>query len=68
MADIYGQAEDYIVEFRHKLLALNEREEELNGIQALTKWMAQLLRITRSIVNENIERSLRRMGVLFIYY
>ena len=38
-------------------------KEELDRIQGLTKWVPQPGRITRTIVNENIERSLRRMSV-----
>jgi aryl-alcohol dehydrogenase-like predicted oxidoreductase len=38
-------------------------KEELDRIQALTKWVPQPGRITRTIVDENIERSLRRMSV-----
>ena len=65
LADIYGQAEDFIGEFRRKLLSLKgeEEEEELNRIQALTKWVPQPRIITRSIVDESIQRSLRRMDV-----
>lgn len=62
LADIYGPAEDFIGEFRRKLLTLKGKEE-LDRIQSLTKWVPQPGRITRSIVNENIERSLRRMSV-----
>jgi aryl-alcohol dehydrogenase-like predicted oxidoreductase len=62
LADIYGPAEDFIGEFRRRLLTLKAKEE-LGRIQSLTKWVPQSGRITRSIVNENIERSLRRMGV-----
>ncbi|MGB6592721.1 MAG: aldo/keto reductase, partial [Candidatus Nitrosopolaris sp.] len=62
LADIYGPAEDFIGQFRRRLLALKGKEE-LDRIQALTKWVPQPGRITRSIVNENIERSLRRMSV-----
>jgi aryl-alcohol dehydrogenase-like predicted oxidoreductase len=47
LADIYGPAEDFIGEFRRKLLALKGKEEELNRIQALTKWVPQPVRITR---------------------
>jgi len=61
LADIYGPAEDFIGQFRRRLLALKGKEE-LDRIQALTKWVPQPGKITRSIVNENIERSLRRMG------
>src|ERR687885_2344101 len=62
LADIYGPAEDFVGEFRRKLLSL-KGGEELDRIQALTKWVPQPRTITRSIVNENIERSLRRMHV-----
>jgi aryl-alcohol dehydrogenase-like predicted oxidoreductase len=62
LADIYGPAEDFIGEFRSRLSALKGKEE-LDRIQALTKWVPQPRRITRSIVNENIQRSLRRMSV-----
>src|ERR687897_888129 len=63
LADIYGPAEDFIGDFRHKLLALKGSKEELNKVQALTKWVPQPQIITRSIVNENIQRSLNRMDV-----
>src|SRR3954470_2879503 len=59
LADIYGPAEDFIGEFRRKLLALNGKPEELNNVQALTKWVPQPRIITRSIVDESIQRSLR---------
>jgi aryl-alcohol dehydrogenase-like predicted oxidoreductase len=62
LADIYGPAEDFIGEIRRRLLTLKGKEE-LGRIQSLTKWVPQSGRITRSIVNENIERSLRRMSV-----
>ena len=61
LADIYGPAEDFIGEFRSRLLRLKGKGE-LDRIQALTKWVPQPGRITRSIVKENIERSLRRMS------
>ena len=63
LADIYGPAENFIGEFRRKLSVLKDKEEELNRIQALTKWVPQPRTITRSIVNESIQRSLRRMSV-----
>lgn len=62
LADIYGPAEDFIGQFRRKLLTRKGKEEP-DRIQSLTKWVPQPGRITRSIVNENIERSLRRMSV-----
>jgi aryl-alcohol dehydrogenase-like predicted oxidoreductase len=62
LADIYGPAEDFIGEFRHRLLT-PKGKDELDKTQALTKWVPQPGRITRSIVRENIERSLLRMNV-----
>src|ERR671931_1560813 len=62
LADIYGPAEDFIGDFRHKLSSL-KGTEEVNRIQALTKWVPQPRIITRSIVDESIQRSLRRMDV-----
>ena len=62
LADIYGPAEDFIGQFRRKLLAI-KGEEELDKIRALTKWVPQPGRITRSFVNESIDRSIHRMGV-----
>jgi len=62
LADIYGPAEDFIGQFRHKLSALKGKEE-LDKVQALTKWVPQPGRITPSFVNESVERSLRRMSV-----
>src|SRR5689334_2952277 len=60
LADIYGPAEDFIGDFRHKLSSLKSTEE-VNRIQALTKWVPQPRIVTHSIVNESIQRSLRRM-------
>ena len=62
LADIYGPAEDFIGQFKGRVLTLKGKEE-LERIQALTKWVPQPGRITRSIVKENIERSLHRMSV-----
>ena len=55
-------AEDFIGDFRRKLSSLRETEE-VNRIQALTKWVPQPGIVTRSMVNESIQRSLRRMDV-----
>jgi len=62
LADIYGPAEDFIGEFRRRLLT-QKGKEELERMQAITKWVPQPTKITCSLVNENIERSLRRMSV-----
>lgn len=57
LADIYGPAEDFIGDFRRKL-----PEQELQKIQALTKWIPEPQRITKQMAQTSIERSLRRMG------
>jgi aryl-alcohol dehydrogenase-like predicted oxidoreductase len=62
LADIYGPAEDLIGEFRRRLQKLRGKEE-LDRIQALTKWVPHPGKITRSTVIENIDRSLHRMNV-----
>ena len=62
LADIYGPAEDFIGEFRQTLLNL-KGQEDLKNIQSLTKWVPQPGKITSSIVNESIKKSLHRMQV-----
>ena len=62
LADIYGPAEDFIGQFRSRLSSI-KGEEELDRIQALTKWVPHPGRIEYSIVKENIQKSLSRMGV-----
>jgi aryl-alcohol dehydrogenase-like predicted oxidoreductase len=62
LADIYGPAEDFIGEFRHRL-SKAKGKEELDKIQSFTKWVPQPSRITRSMVNSSIETSIRRMDV-----
>ena len=62
LADIYGPAEDLIGEFRRRLLKLRGKEE-LDRIQALTKWVPRPVKIARSAVIENIQNSLNRMNV-----
>jgi aryl-alcohol dehydrogenase-like predicted oxidoreductase len=62
LADHYGPAEDFIGEFRRQLAAMRGAEV-LASIQAFTKWVPRPGRMTRRIVEDNIARSLRRMGV-----
>jgi len=62
LADHYGPAEDFIGEFRRQLAA-TRGAETLTGIPAFTKWVPRPGRMTRRIVEDNIARSLRRMGV-----
>lgn len=62
LADHYGPAEDFIGEFRRQLIATRGKEA-LSNIQAFTKWVPRPARMTRELVEENINISLRRMGV-----
>src|SRR6266511_465907 len=62
LADHYGPAEDFIGEFRRQLAAARGAEA-LSNIQAFTKWVPRPGRMTRRIVEDNIARSLRRIGV-----
>ena len=62
LADIYGPAEDFIGEFRNRLLKLRGIKE-LDNIQSFTKWVPQPNRITQSRVQSSIESSLSRMHV-----
>lgn len=62
LADHYGPAEDFIGEFRRQLL--NTRgKEALSSLQAFTKWVPRPTRMTKSLVEQNINISLKRMGV-----
>lgn len=62
MADHYGPAEDFIGEFRRQLIA-TRGEEALSNLQAFTKWVPRPGKMTRKLVEENIDISRRRMGV-----
>lgn len=62
LADIYGPAEDFIGDFR-RALAKQKGEGELARVQAFTKFVPEPVRMTRSFVEQAIDRSRRRMGV-----
>ena len=62
MADIYGPAEEYIGEFRRRI-AKKRGEDELDKMQALTKFVPNSGPMTRSIVEHYIDKSIRRMNV-----
>lgn len=62
LADIYGPAESFIGEFRRRL-SREKGKEELDKIQAFTKWVPQPSRITRSMVDNSVEAAMRRMDV-----
>ncbi len=62
LADHYGPAEDLIGAFRRRFIA-RFGADRLNEIQAFTKWVPRPGAITRRIVEDAINRSLRRMNV-----
>lgn len=62
MADIYGPAEDFVGQFRRRLCEIKGKDE-LDRIQAFTKWVPQPEKITYPIVKEKIQKSLNRIGV-----
>jgi aryl-alcohol dehydrogenase-like predicted oxidoreductase len=62
LADHYGPAEDFIGEFRRQL-AVNRGKEALDNIQAFTKWVPRPGKMSREIVEKNIDISLTRMEV-----
>lgn len=59
LADHYGPAEDFIGEFYRQ----SAQQSEVTPIQAFTKWVPRPGRMTRQVVEDNINISLRRMGV-----
>ena len=62
MADIYGPAEEYLGEFRRRI-AKQRGNDELDNIQALTKFVPNPGPMSRSIVEHYIDKSIRRMNV-----
>lgn len=62
LADHYGPAEDFIGEYRQRLVA-SRGEGALQQMQAFTKWVPPPGPMTRKIVESNIDVSIRRMNV-----
>jgi len=62
LADHYGPAEDFIGEFRRQLLA-QRGEEALSNLQAFTKWVPRPAKMTKQLVEKNIDIGRQRMGV-----
>lgn len=62
LADHYGPAEDLIGEFRRQLVA-TRGEEALSNLQAFTKWVPRPMKMTKELVEKNIDISRKRMGV-----
>ena len=62
LADHYGPDEDFIGEFRRQMAA-RRAPDAMAGIQAFTKWVPSPGPMDRRLVEENINRSLRRMDL-----
>lgn len=62
LADHYGPAEDFIGEFRRQLMA-TRGQDALSQLQAFTKWVPRPGKMTKNIVEKNIDISRQRMGV-----
>ncbi len=62
LADHYGPVEDLIGEFRRQLIA-SRGAETLSSLQAFTKWVPRPTKITKKLVEKNIDISRRRMNV-----
>ena len=62
MADIYGPAEEFMGEFR-TMLAKQKGVQELDKVQALTKFVPNPGPMTRELVQHHIDSSIRKMNV-----
>ena len=62
LADHYGPAEDFIGRFRRELSS-TQGSESLASILAFTKWVPRPGPMTRQLVEQNVDLSLRRMDV-----
>ncbi|MCL2932756.1 MAG: aldo/keto reductase [Trichodesmium sp. MAG_R03] len=62
LADHYGPAEDFIGEFRRQII-VNRGVEALSSLQAFTKWVPRPIKMTKKLVEQNIDISRKRMNV-----
>ena len=62
LADIYGPAEEFIGDFRKKL-AEEKGAQELEKVRAFTKFVPEPVKMTKSFVEQSIDRSRKRMNV-----
>ena len=62
LADHYGPAEDFIGTFRQQL-ADSRGKAALANLQAFTKWVPRPIKMTKQLVEKNVDISLQRMGV-----
>jgi aryl-alcohol dehydrogenase-like predicted oxidoreductase len=60
LADHYGPAEDFMGEFRRQLKAARGAGA-LADVQAFTKWVPQPMLMTQPVVEEAVDKALRRM-------
>ena len=61
LADHYGPAEDFIGQFRERLLGKYGPQEVIKNSQAFTKWVPRPGPMTRPLVEDAMNISLRRM-------
>ena len=61
LADHYGPAEDLVGEFRRRLVD-DKGPQELEKVQAFTKWVPSPGPMTRGVVEQAMDVSLRRMA------
>lgn len=61
LADHYGPAEDFVGEFRGRLVAVRGTAAA-TSFQAFTKWVPYPEQMTRRVVETAVDRSLRRMA------
>lgn len=62
LADHYGPAENFIGEFRRQLAAQRD-SESLTNLQVFTKWVPRPGMMPRSLVEQAIDRSCRRLDM-----
>jgi aryl-alcohol dehydrogenase-like predicted oxidoreductase len=62
LADHYGPAEDFVKEFREKMIK-EGKENLLEDVNFFTKWVPQPQKMTRKVVEKAIDISRKRMGI-----
>lgn len=62
LADHYGPAEDFVGDFRRRFIA-ERGKQALSNIKFFTKWVPRPSLMTRRLVEQNIDKSLKRMDV-----
>ncbi|MCF3576748.1 aldo/keto reductase [Planktothrix agardhii] len=67
LADHYGPAEDFIGEFRRQLIS-TRGQEALSQVQAFTKWVPRPGKMTKALVEKNIDISRQRHNIKLLPY